>query len=71
MHGQPVIKVWVFRRKVLREISGPTKERYGTGRIKINDELDELIKNTNILNLIKAQTLPGLVIYIDYQKREW
>jgi hypothetical protein len=34
----------VFERKVLRRIFGPTKERDGT-RIKINDELDELIRH--------------------------
>jgi len=47
----------VFERKVLRKIFGPTKERDGTWRIKTNDELDELIRHKNIINLIKAQRL--------------
>ena len=33
------------------------KERDGTWRIKINDELDELIRHKNIINRIKAQRL--------------
>jgi hypothetical protein len=44
----------VFERKVLRRIFGPTKERDGTWRIKINDEL---IGHKNIINYIKAQRL--------------
>ena len=47
----------VFERKVLRRIFGPTKERDGIWRIKTDDELDELIKDKNIINYIKAQTL--------------
>jgi hypothetical protein len=47
----------VFERKMLRRIFGPTKERDGTWRIKINDELDELIRQKNIINHIKAQRL--------------
>ena len=33
-------KLKVFERKVIRKIFGPTKERDGTWRIEINDELD-------------------------------
>ena len=46
-----------FEKKVLRKIFGPTKERDGTCRIKTNDELDKLIRHTNIINYIKAQSL--------------
>jgi len=42
---------------VLRKIFGTTKERDGTGRIKTNDKLDELIRHKNIINYITAQTL--------------
>jgi hypothetical protein len=35
-------KLLVFERKILRTISGPTKERDGTWRIKTNDELNKL-----------------------------
>jgi len=42
---------------VLRKILGPTKERDGTWRIKTNDELDELVRQKNIINHINAQRL--------------
>jgi hypothetical protein len=50
-------QLMVFERKGLRRIFGPTKERDGTWRIKINDELVELIRYKNIINHIKAQRL--------------
>jgi len=50
-------KLMVFERKMLREIFGPTKERDGTWRIKMNDEVDELIRHKTIINHIKAQRL--------------
>jgi hypothetical protein len=40
----------VFKRKILKRIFGPTKERDGTWRIKTNDELNKLIKNKTIIN---------------------
>jgi len=48
-------KLMVLERKVLRMIFGHTKERYGTWRIKTNDELDELIRHKNIISHTKAQ----------------
>ena len=42
---------------MLRKISGPTKEREGTWRIKTTDELDELVRHKNITNHMKAQRL--------------
>ena len=47
----------VCERKVLRNIFGPTKERDCTWRIGTNDELDELIRQKNVINHIKAQRL--------------
>jgi hypothetical protein len=47
----------VTERKILRRIFGPTKERDGTWRIKTNDELNNLIKNEDIINYIAAQRL--------------
>jgi len=38
-------KLMVFEREVLRKSFGPTKERDGTGIIKTNYELDELIRH--------------------------
>ena len=47
----------VFERKILRKLSGPTKEANGIWRMKTNKELDELIKHRNIINYVKAQRL--------------
>jgi len=47
----------VFERKVLRKIFGPTEERGGIWRIKTNDELDELMRQNNIINHIQTQRL--------------
>ena len=43
--------------EILRKIYGPTEEDNGNWRIKINKELDELIKHRNIINYVKAQRL--------------
>jgi hypothetical protein len=50
-------KLMLFERKALRKIFGSTKERDGTWRIKTSDELDKLIRHTNIMYYIKAQKL--------------
>ena len=47
----------MFERKIVREISGPTKKVNGIWRIKINKELDELIEHRNTINYVKAQRL--------------
>jgi hypothetical protein len=47
----------VFERKILRKISGPTKEDNGNWRIKTNKELNELIKHRNRINYVKVQRL--------------
>jgi hypothetical protein len=47
----------VFERKILRKIFGPTEEDNGIWRIKMNEELDELIKYQNIINYVKSQRL--------------
>jgi hypothetical protein len=47
----------VFERKILRKIFGPTKEDNVNWGIKTNIELDELIKQRNIINYVKAQKL--------------
>ena len=47
----------VFGRKILRKIFGPTKEDNGVWRIKVNNDLDELINHRNTINYVKAQRL--------------
>jgi len=49
-------KLFVFEKKILRRIFGPTKENQ-IWRVKTNEELDKLIKHKNIINYIKAQRL--------------
>jgi hypothetical protein len=46
----------VFGRKILRKIFGPTKKDNVIWRIKMNKELDELIKHRNIINYIESKT---------------
>jgi hypothetical protein len=47
----------VFERKIPRKIFGPTKEDNGIWRIETNMDLDELIKQLNTINCVKAQRL--------------
>jgi hypothetical protein len=49
----------VFKRKILRRLFGPSKERSGTWRLKTN-ELNKLIGNKTIINYIKSQRLGWL-----------
>jgi hypothetical protein len=51
------LKLLITESKALRRIFRPTKDRDGTLRIKTNDELNNLIRNKNIINYIKAQKL--------------
>jgi hypothetical protein len=53
-------KLVIFERKILGKVFGPTKEVNGLWRIKTNEELDELIKQKNIIRFIKSQRLKWL-----------
>ena len=57
--GNIVTKLLVFERRMLRRIFGPNNEN-GTWRIKTNQELDEIIKNKNLINFIRTQRLSWL-----------
>ena len=50
-------KLLITERTILRRIFGHTKDIDGIWRIKTNDELNNLIRNKNIINYIKAQRL--------------
>jgi hypothetical protein len=44
-------KLLITEREILRRICGPTKDRDGTWRNTINDELNNIIRNKNIFKL--------------------
>jgi hypothetical protein len=50
-------KLSVFEIKILRKIFGPTKMNYGTWRIKMNMELDNLIQHRNIINYVTSKRM--------------
>jgi len=50
-------KLLIPERNILRRIYLPTKDRDGTWRIKTSDELNNLVRNKNIINFMKAQKL--------------
>jgi hypothetical protein len=50
-------KLLITEREILRRIFGPTKDRDGTWKIETSDEFNNLIRNKNIINCIKAQRL--------------
>ena len=56
VHKRSIIqRLSVFERKMLRKISGPTKEDNVIWRIETNKELDELINHRNIINYVNVQ----------------
>ena len=50
-------ELYIFERKILRKIYGPTQNPDGTWRIKTNDELRHRMKQEDIIKFIKSQTL--------------
>jgi hypothetical protein len=50
-------QLYIFERKILRKIYGPTQNPDGTWRIKANDELRHRMKQEDIITFIKSQRL--------------
>jgi len=50
-------RLLIFERMSLRKIHGPTQDNDGTWRIKLNEELEILIKKETIVRFIKSQRL--------------
>jgi len=50
-------QLYIFERKILRKIYGPTQNPAGTWRIKTNDELRHRMKQEDIIIFIKSQRL--------------
>ena len=49
-----------FERKITRKISGPTRANGGYWRIKIDLEINDMLKGQNIIGFIKKQRLNWL-----------
>jgi hypothetical protein len=52
-----VNQLYIFERKILRKIYGPTQNPDGTCRIKTNDELRHRMKQEDTIKFIKSQRL--------------
>jgi hypothetical protein len=53
-------KLTVFERQIVRKIFGPARTDDGYWRIKINQEINEILKGQNIIGFIKKQRLNWL-----------
>jgi hypothetical protein len=53
-------KLMTFERKIMRTIYGPTRTEDGYWRIKINQEINDILKGQNIIGFIKKQRLNWL-----------
>jgi len=49
-------KLMTFVRKIMRNIYGPIRTADGYWRVKINQEIDDILKGQNIIGFIKTQT---------------
>jgi hypothetical protein len=47
----------IFEGRIMRKIFGPTRTDDGYWRIKINQEINEMLKGQNIIGFIKKQRL--------------
>jgi len=64
-HGEQHLRI--FERKILRKIFGPVQDKDGSCRIRMNHELNELIRNAGIVRFIKSRRIAwlGHVMRID------
>jgi hypothetical protein len=51
------VSLYIFERKILRKIYGPTQNPDGTWRIKTDDEMRHRMKQEDIIKFIKSQRL--------------
>ena len=50
----------IFERRIMRKICGPTRTDDGYWRIKINQEINKMLKGQNVIGFIKKQRLSWL-----------
>jgi hypothetical protein len=55
-----VKKLMIFERKIMGKILGPTRTDDGYWRIKINQEINDILKGQNIIGFIIKQRLNWL-----------
>jgi hypothetical protein len=48
-------KLKIFERKILRSIYGPVQDSNNEWRVRTNQEIEALMKEENIVRLIKSQ----------------
>ena len=53
-------KLMIFERNIMRKIFGPTRSDDGYWRIKINQEISDILKGRNIIGFIKKRRLNWL-----------
>jgi hypothetical protein len=50
----------IFERRILRKIFGPLQNEKGFWRIRMNHELNDLIKNADLVRYVKSKTIAWL-----------
>jgi hypothetical protein len=50
----------IFERRILRKIFGPVQNEDGFWRIRMNHELNDLIKSADILRFVKSKRMAWL-----------
>jgi hypothetical protein len=50
----------IFERRILRKIFGPVQNEDGSWKIRMNYELNELIRNADIVRFIKSRRIAWL-----------
>jgi hypothetical protein len=70
LKGTIINKLLVFETKSLRKIFGPNNKN-GIWRIKTNQQLEEIIKRKNIINIIQVNRLSWLITSKGCKIREW
>ena len=60
----------IFERKILRKIFGPVQDKNGSWRIGMNHELNELVRNADIVRFIKSRRIAwlGHVMWMDEKR---
>ena len=48
----------IFERRILRKIFGPVQNEDGFWRIRLNYELNDPLKNADILGFVKTKRMP-------------